>query len=34
MEMEGRLVADRADSAEGREGIDAFIAKRTPQFPS
>jgi 2-(1,2-epoxy-1,2-dihydrophenyl)acetyl-CoA isomerase len=33
MEMEGRLVADRADSAEGREGIDAFIAKRTPTFP-
>lgn len=33
MELEGRLVADRADSAEGREGIDAFIAKRPPQFP-
>jgi 2-(1,2-epoxy-1,2-dihydrophenyl)acetyl-CoA isomerase len=33
MEMEGRLVAARADSAEGREGIDAFIAKRVPQFP-
>jgi 2-(1,2-epoxy-1,2-dihydrophenyl)acetyl-CoA isomerase len=33
MEMEGRLVSACADSAEGREGIDAFIAKRTPQFP-
>jgi 2-(1,2-epoxy-1,2-dihydrophenyl)acetyl-CoA isomerase len=33
MEMEGRLVSACADSAEGREGIDAFIAKRAPQFP-
>lgn len=34
MELEGRLVSACADSAEGREGIDAFIAKRQPKFPS
>lgn len=33
MELEGRMVAACADSAEGREGIDAFIGKRPPQFP-
>lgn len=33
MELEARLVSGCADSAEGREGIDAFIAKRAPQFP-
>ena len=33
MEMEARAVSGCADSAEGREGIDAFIAKRAPQFP-
>lgn len=32
MEMEGRFVAAAADSADGREGIDAFIAKRKPNF--
>jgi 2-(1,2-epoxy-1,2-dihydrophenyl)acetyl-CoA isomerase len=32
MEMEGRLVSACADSADGREGIDAFIAKRAPRF--
>ncbi|MGE0221215.1 enoyl-CoA hydratase/isomerase family protein [Mycolicibacterium sp.] len=32
MELEGRLIARRADSAEGREGIDAFLAKRAPDF--
>lgn len=32
MEMEGRMVSACADSADGREGIDAFIAKRAPRF--
>jgi 2-(1,2-epoxy-1,2-dihydrophenyl)acetyl-CoA isomerase len=32
MELEARLVSACADSAEGREGIDAFIAKRAPRF--
>ena len=32
MEAEGRLIAQRAESADGREGVDAFLAKRTPDF--
>ena len=32
MEMEGRLIAANADSADGREGIDAFLTKRAPTF--
>jgi 2-(1,2-epoxy-1,2-dihydrophenyl)acetyl-CoA isomerase len=32
MELEGRLLADLADSADGREGVDAFMAKRKPEF--
>ena len=32
MELEGRLIAQRAESADGREGVDAFLAKRTPEF--
>ena len=32
MELEGRLIADRADSVDGREGVDAFLAKRAPDF--
>jgi 2-(1,2-epoxy-1,2-dihydrophenyl)acetyl-CoA isomerase len=32
MELEGRLIADLADSADGREGIDAFLAKRKAEF--
>lgn len=32
MELEGRLIADRADSPDGREGVDAFLAKRRPEF--
>lgn len=32
MEMEGRLISACVDSADGREGIDAFIAKRAPKF--
>jgi 2-(1,2-epoxy-1,2-dihydrophenyl)acetyl-CoA isomerase len=32
MELEGRLIAERADSADGREGVDAFLAKRRPDF--
>lgn len=32
MEAEGRLIAELADSADGREGVDAFLAKRPAQF--
>ncbi|PQD98075.1 enoyl-CoA hydratase [Mycobacterium sp. EPG1] len=32
MELEGRLIAQRAESADGREGVDAFLAKRKPAF--
>jgi 2-(1,2-epoxy-1,2-dihydrophenyl)acetyl-CoA isomerase len=32
MELEGRLIAKRAESTDGREGIDAFLAKRKPEF--
>lgn len=32
MELEGRLIAERADSADGREGVDAFLAKRRAEF--
>ncbi|MCG7595847.1 enoyl-CoA hydratase/isomerase family protein [Mycobacterium sp. PSTR-4-N] len=32
MELEGRMIAGRAESADGREGVDAFLAKRTPDF--
>ncbi|AQT79657.1 enoyl-CoA hydratase [Mycolicibacterium litorale] len=32
MELEGRLIAACAESADGREGIQAFLAKRTPDF--
>ena len=32
MELEGRLIAERAESADGREGIDAFLEKRKAQF--
>lgn len=32
MELEGRLIAALADSADGREGIDAFLAKRKAEF--
>jgi 2-(1,2-epoxy-1,2-dihydrophenyl)acetyl-CoA isomerase len=32
MELEGRLIAHRAESADGREGVDAFLAKRKPEF--
>ncbi len=32
MELEGRIIAERAESAEGREGVDAFMAKRKPEF--
>ncbi len=32
MELEGRLIAQRAESADGREGVDAFLAKRKPDF--
>ncbi len=32
MELEGRVIAERAESADGREGVDAFMAKREPSF--
>ena len=32
MELEGRLIAARAETGEGREGVDAFLAKRKPNF--
>jgi 2-(1,2-epoxy-1,2-dihydrophenyl)acetyl-CoA isomerase len=32
MELEGRLIAELADSADGREGVDAFMAKRKAEF--
>ncbi|MCV7151198.1 enoyl-CoA hydratase/isomerase family protein [Mycolicibacterium pyrenivorans] len=32
MELEGRLIAANADGRDGREGIDAFLAKRAPDF--
>src|SRR6478609_316620 len=32
MEFESRLIAQRAESADGREGVDAFMAKRKPEF--
>lgn len=32
MELEGRTIAARAETADGREGVDAFMAKRKPDF--
>ena len=32
MEIEGRIISACADSADGREGIDAFLNKRAPKF--
>jgi 2-(1,2-epoxy-1,2-dihydrophenyl)acetyl-CoA isomerase len=32
MELEGRLIAGLADSPDGREGVDAFMAKRKAEF--
>lgn len=32
MELESRLISENADSADGREGIDAFLNKRAPAF--
>jgi 2-(1,2-epoxy-1,2-dihydrophenyl)acetyl-CoA isomerase len=32
MEIEGRLIAGCADSADGNEGIHAFLEKRRPEF--
>lgn len=32
MELEGRIIAERAESADGREGVDAFLAKRAAEF--
>jgi 2-(1,2-epoxy-1,2-dihydrophenyl)acetyl-CoA isomerase len=29
---EGRSIAERAETPEGREGIAAFLEKRTPKF--
>ena len=32
MELEGRLIAECADTSDGTEGIDAFLEKRRPRF--
>ena len=32
LELEGRLISEQADSADGRDGVDAFLAKRRPDF--
>jgi 2-(1,2-epoxy-1,2-dihydrophenyl)acetyl-CoA isomerase len=32
MERESRIIAAKAGRADGREGIAAFVAKRTPDF--
>jgi 2-(1,2-epoxy-1,2-dihydrophenyl)acetyl-CoA isomerase len=32
MELEGRTIAERAESADGKEGVDAFLAKRKAEF--
>jgi 2-(1,2-epoxy-1,2-dihydrophenyl)acetyl-CoA isomerase len=32
MEFESRFIANRAESADGREGVDAFMGKRRPDF--
>ena len=32
IELEGRLIAANADSVDGHEGVDAFLAKRRPDF--
>lgn len=32
MALEGELIAQNADGADGREGIDAFLNKRAPKF--
>ena len=34
MELEGQLVAQCAASPDGREGIQAFVEKRKPDFNS
>lgn len=33
MELEARLIAASASSADGKEGIAAFLGKRKPEFP-
>lgn len=32
MELEGRTIARQADSTDGREGVDAFLAKRRAEY--
>ena len=32
LEQESRLIAEMADSKDGREGLDAFLNKRKPNF--
>jgi 2-(1,2-epoxy-1,2-dihydrophenyl)acetyl-CoA isomerase len=32
MELEARTIASMARTADGREGIAAFLAKRKPEF--
>lgn len=32
MDLEARLISANADSADGREGIEAFLNKRAPKY--
>jgi 2-(1,2-epoxy-1,2-dihydrophenyl)acetyl-CoA isomerase len=32
MELEGQLIAENAGGSDGREGVDAFLGKRKPQY--
>ena len=32
MEIEARYISERATSPDGREGVDAFVKKRKPNF--
>jgi 2-(1,2-epoxy-1,2-dihydrophenyl)acetyl-CoA isomerase len=32
LDIESRHIAGNAASADGREGLDAFVNKRTPEF--
>jgi 2-(1,2-epoxy-1,2-dihydrophenyl)acetyl-CoA isomerase len=32
LDHEARLISENADGADGREGIAAFLGKRTPEF--
>jgi 2-(1,2-epoxy-1,2-dihydrophenyl)acetyl-CoA isomerase len=34
LEVEAKTIGDRGRSAEGREGVAAFVEKRRPRWPS